>query len=52
MGWHAGALLLVELADRVGLTEALSDALAQTRERGLLMTRAGCSRMAGTASRT
>jgi Transposase DDE domain group 1 len=30
---HAGAALLVELADRVGLTEALSDALASTRER-------------------
>jgi DDE family transposase len=30
---HAGAALLVELADRVGLTEALSDALAATRER-------------------
>ena len=30
---HAGAALLVELADRVGLTSALSDALAGTRER-------------------
>jgi len=30
---HAGAALLVELADRVGLTTALSDALAGTRER-------------------
>jgi hypothetical protein len=30
---HAGAALLVELADRAGLTEALSQALAATRER-------------------
>src|SRR5450432_3745362 len=30
---HAGAALLVELADRVGLTGALSGALACTRER-------------------
>lgn len=30
---HAGAALLVELADRVGLTGALSQALAATRER-------------------
>ncbi len=30
---HAGGALLVELADRVGLTDALSDALAETRER-------------------
>jgi Transposase DDE domain group 1 len=30
---HAGAALLVELADRVGLTGALSGALAETRER-------------------
>jgi Transposase DDE domain group 1 len=30
---HAGAVLLVELADRVGLTVELSDALAGTRER-------------------
>jgi hypothetical protein len=30
---HAGAALLVELADRVGLTGGLSDALAATRER-------------------
>jgi DDE family transposase len=30
---RAGAALLVELADRVGLTAALSDALAQTRVR-------------------
>ncbi len=30
---HAGVMLLVELADRAGLTEALSDALAGTRER-------------------
>ena len=30
---HAGAALLVELADRVGLTGALSDALAESRER-------------------
>lgn len=30
---HAGAALLVELADRAGLTGALSDALASTRER-------------------
>ena len=30
---HAGAALLVELADRVGLTGALSGALAPTRER-------------------
>jgi hypothetical protein len=30
---HAGVVLLVELADRTGLTEALSDALADTRER-------------------
>lgn len=30
---HAGAALLVELADRVGLTDALSQALAPTRER-------------------
>ena len=30
---HAGVALLVELADRVGLTGALSDALAGTRER-------------------
>lgn len=30
---HAGAALLVELTDRVGLTDGLSDALAGTRER-------------------
>ena len=30
---HAGAALLVELADRAGLTEALSQALGETRER-------------------
>ena len=30
---HAGAALLVELADRAGLTGALSEALAPTRER-------------------
>src|SRR3954468_13231659 len=30
---HAGAALLVELADRAGLTAALSDAMAPTRER-------------------
>ncbi len=30
---HAGVALLVELADRVGLTDALSGALAETRER-------------------
>lgn len=30
---HAGAFLLVELADRLGLTEALSAAMAPTRER-------------------
>jgi hypothetical protein len=30
---HAGAALLVELADRAGLTGALSDAMALTRER-------------------
>jgi Transposase DDE domain group 1 len=30
---HAGAYLLTELADRMGLTEALSEAMAPTRER-------------------
>jgi hypothetical protein len=30
---HAGVALLVELADRVGLTAALSEALAASRER-------------------
>ena len=30
---HAGVALLVELADRIGLTAALSSALAETRER-------------------
>ncbi len=30
---HAGAALLLELADRVGLTSALSAAIAETRER-------------------
>src|SRR6187200_1233999 len=30
---HAGAFLLVELADRLGLTAALSKAMAPTRER-------------------
>ena len=30
---HAGAYLLIELADRLGLTEALSAAMAPTRER-------------------
>jgi hypothetical protein len=30
---HAGVALLVELADRAGLTGALSEALASTRER-------------------
>jgi hypothetical protein len=30
---HAGAFLLVELADRLGLTQALSAAMAATRER-------------------
>jgi hypothetical protein len=30
---HAGVALLVEVADRVGLTEALSVAMAETRER-------------------
>jgi hypothetical protein len=30
---HAGAFLLVELADRLGLTASLSEAMAPTRER-------------------
>jgi hypothetical protein len=30
---HAGAFLLVELADRLGLTAGLSEAMAPTRER-------------------
>ena len=30
---HAGVALLVELADRVGLTAAMSEAMAETRER-------------------
>ena len=30
---HAGAFLLSELADRTGLTKALSEAMAATRER-------------------
>jgi hypothetical protein len=30
---HAGAALLVEVADRVGLTTAMSEAMVQTRER-------------------
>ena len=30
---HAGAFLLVELADRLGLTAALAEAMASTRER-------------------
>jgi hypothetical protein len=30
---HAGALLLGELADRVGLTDSLSAAMAHTRQR-------------------
>lgn len=30
---HAGTALLAELADRAGLTDALSEALAVTRER-------------------
>jgi hypothetical protein len=30
---HAGAFLLSELADRIGLTKALSEAMAPTRER-------------------
>jgi hypothetical protein len=30
---HAGAFLLRELADRIGLTAALSEAMAATRER-------------------
>jgi hypothetical protein len=30
---HAGAFLLVELADRLGLTAALADAMTPTRER-------------------
>ena len=30
---HAGAFLLVELADRLGLTTALAEAMAPTRER-------------------
>jgi Transposase DDE domain group 1 len=30
---HAGAFLLTELADRIGLTEALSEAMAPSRER-------------------
>jgi hypothetical protein len=29
--WHAGTALLIELADQVGLTSALSGALADTR---------------------
>lgn len=33
LGSHAGVALLVELADRAGLTGALSEALAGTRER-------------------
>jgi len=30
---HAGALLIAELTDRVGLTEGLSAAMAHTRQR-------------------
>ena len=30
---HAGAFLLVELSDRLGLTAALAEAMAPTRER-------------------
>ncbi len=30
---HAGAYLLIELADQLGLTAALSEAMAPTRER-------------------
>ncbi len=42
---HAGVVLLVELADRAGLTAALAEALALTRERRRRMIRGGCSGM-------
>ncbi len=42
---HAGAVLLVELADRTGLTGALSDALAATRSGARRTIRGGCSAM-------
>jgi hypothetical protein len=35
---HAGSALLVGLADRLGLTRALSDAMAPTRQRAARMT--------------
>jgi len=39
---HAGVVLLVELADRTGLTSALSDALASTRKRRSAHDPGGC----------
>jgi hypothetical protein len=39
---HAGAALLVELADRSGLTGGLSQALAETRERRSAHIPGGC----------
>ena len=42
---HAGVALVVELADRVGLTAALSEALAGSRERRSAHDPGGCCGM-------
>jgi hypothetical protein len=42
---RAGVALLVELADRVGLTDALSQELAETRERRSAHDPGGCCAM-------
>lgn len=39
---HAGARLLADLADEVGLTAALSTAMAPTKQRRRAMTAARC----------
>ena len=39
---HAGTVLLAELADRIGLTAALSEATDGLRERRAGTTQAGC----------
>ncbi len=39
---HAGARLLSDLADQLGLTAGLSAAMAPTKQRRVAMTGAGC----------
>jgi hypothetical protein len=40
---HAGSALLTRVADKLGLTRALSLRLGSIKERRLAMTRGGCS---------